>query len=134
MFGLFAPAAQRCTTPARTTEAERPHRQTAPPCDIHETGTAVVLTADMPGVAQDGVEVRIHGDLLTLSGRSAVSEPDRLAPLWREYAPRDYVRTFRLGQDIDPERVSASIKDGVLRVELQKRAGSQPRRIQVSAG
>ena len=88
----------------------------------------------MPGVAQDGVDVRIHGDLLTLSGRSAVSEPDRLAPLWREYAPRDYVRTFRLGQDIDPERVSASIKDGVLRVELQKRAGSQPRRIQVSAG
>lgn len=133
MLGLFKPAE---TKPAATTDAAPPvsRRTVAPRCDIRETTDTVVLTADMPGVPADGVEVRLHGDILSLAGRSAVAEPERFDALWREYAARDYERAFRLGQAVDPERITAVIKDGVLRVELQKRAAATPKRITVSAG
>jgi len=130
MFRLFPTPA----TTSRSAESSQPRRVATPRCDIQETAEAVIVSADMPGVAQDGVEVRIHGDVLSLSGRSAVGEPERLTPLWREYLPRDYERTFRLGQDIDPEQVNAAMKDGVLRLELKKRTSAQPRRIAVTAG
>lgn len=132
MFRLF-PSSQERPAP-RASGDSQPRRTAMPHCDIHETATTVVVSADMPGVGQDGVEVRIHGDVLTLGGRSAVSEPERFTPLWREYLPRDYERTFRLGQDIDPDQVNASIRDGVLRVELKKRVSAQPRKIAVTAG
>ena len=92
------------------------------------------LIADMPGVAADGVEVRVHGDLLTLRGSNRAEEPSRAETIWREYAIRDYERTFRLGQAIDSERIVASAKDGVVRVSLPKRAAAQAKRIAVTAG
>ena len=121
------------TATAKASETSS-HRRVTPFCDIIETGTSVILSADMPGVAADGVDVRLHGDVLTLSGHSVVKEPSSFTPLWREYAPRDYERTFRVGQDIDPEKIQASIKDGVLRVQLSKRSAMQPKKITVQAG
>lgn len=109
-------------------------RSVSPRCDIHENDTAVILFADMPGVVTDGVNVQVHGDVLTMSGRSSVSEPERSTALWREYATRDYERAFRLGQAVDADHITAVIKDGVLRVELPKRASASPHRITVQAG
>ncbi len=124
----------KSSSPTETaSEANAPQR-VSPLCDIVETGTTVVLTADMPGVPADGVDVRLHGDVLTLSGHSGIKEPSSFTPLWREYAPRDYERAFRVGQDIDPEKIQASIKDGVLRVQLSKRAVAQPKKIAVLSG
>lgn len=142
MLGLFssttpctttAPAATAPAAATDTPERRRDRRLVAPRCDIRENADTVVLLADMPGVAADGVDVCVHGDVLTLTGRSAVNEP-AAATLWREYAPRDYERVFRLGQSVDAERITATVKDGVLRVELRKRASATPKRITVSAG
>lgn len=133
MLGLTKPAAEK-QNQAATTEQRSERRAVAPRVDIRETDAAVILTADMPGVAADGVEVRLHGDVLTLAGRSAVAEPERFSALWREYAARDYERAFRLGQVVDPEGITAAVKDGVLRVELRKRAAATPRKIAVTAG
>lgn len=133
MLGLFKPAERR-TEAAAPAQPRAERRTVAPRCDIRETDTAVIVLADMPGVAADGVDVRLHGDVLTLSGRSAASEPERFTPLWREYALRDYERAFRLGQAVDPDNITAAIKDGVLRVELRKRAAATPRKIAVTAG
>jgi len=94
----------------------------------------VLITADMPGVAADGVDVRVHGDVLTLRGSSRAQEPERFQAIWREYALRDYERTFRLGHAIDAERIAATAKDGIVRVTLPKRAAAQPKKIAVTAG
>lgn len=131
MFGSPKTVAPRSPEQAPAAKAER--RTVAPRCDIRETDTAVIVLADMPGVAADGVDVRLNGDVLTLAGRSHAAEPERFTPLWREYAARDYERAFRLGQAVDPERITATIKDGVLRVELPKRAAATPRKIAVQA-
>jgi HSP20 family molecular chaperone IbpA len=138
MFGLLKPSTQTPATatpssPAATVATSQ--RPTAVPrVDIRETDAAVILTADMPGVPANGVEVQVHGDVLTLRGTSAIAEPERLTALWREYAARDYERSFRLGQAIDSERVGATVKDGVVRVTLPKRVAAQARRIPVTAG
>ena len=120
--------------PAKVAAPAAARRSVSPRCDISESDTAVIVTADMPGVVTDGVTVQVHGDVLTLSGQSTVKEPERSTALWREYATRDYERAFRLGQVVDADRISAVINDGVLRIELPKRASASPHRIPVQAG
>lgn len=135
MFSLLKPTAKTDTAATQTAQPQpAARRSVAPRVDIHETDTAVLITADMPGVAADGVDVRVHGDVLTLRGTSRVQEPERFQPIWREYAIRDYERSFRLGHAIDGERIAATAKDGVIRLTLPKRVAAQPRRIAVAAG
>ncbi len=110
-----------------------PHRSVSLRCDIHENATAVTIIADMPGVVTEGVDIQLHGDVLTLKGTSSILEPKSMA-LWCEYVARDYERTFRLGQTVDVDRIEAVIKDGVLRIELPKRAAVSPHKITVEAG
>jgi HSP20 family protein len=131
---MFSMLKSQPATPAATQAPAAPaHPTAAPRCDIRETDAAVLIHADMPGVPAGNVDVRLDGDVLTLTGRSAAAEPASFVPLWREYTPRTYERSFRLGHAIDPDKVQAAIKDGVLTVTLHKRASAQPRRIQVQA-
>lgn len=134
MFSMFKPAKNETGTATTAAPRTSGRRTVAPRVDIRETDEAVHVVADMPGVAADGVEVRVHADVLTLRGSSRVQEPERFTPVWREWAPRDYERSFRLGHAIDAERIAASAKDGVVRVTLPKRAAAQPKRIAVQAG
>ena len=132
MFSMLKPAPKAESTVTTAPVAER--RTIAPRVDISETSESVLVVADMPGVAADGVDVRVHGDVLTLRGRSRAQEPERFQAIWREYAPRDYERSFRLGQAIDTERIVAKAKDGIVRVTLPKLASTQAKRITVTSG
>lgn len=133
MLSLFKPAREAASACAPAAAREVPRPTVAPRVDIFENDTAVTIVADMPGVAADGVDVRVHGDTLTLRGTSRVQEPAATA-VWREYGLRDYERGFRLGHAIDTDAITAGAKDGVIRVVLPKRSAAQPRRIAVSAG
>ncbi|MCS6970174.1 MAG: Hsp20/alpha crystallin family protein [Planctomycetota bacterium] len=131
MFSLFKPET-KSEVSAAPVRSER--RVVAPRVDILETDDAVLLIADMPGVSADSIDVRVHGDVLTLRGTTRLEEPRSFQVIWREYALRDYERTFRLGHAIDTERITAQAKDGVVRVTLPKRAAAQAKRIAVTAG
>lgn len=130
MFSLLKPKSETPSTPAPASD----HRTVAPRVDIRETPEAVLVVADMPGVAAEGVDVAVHGDVLTLRGTSRVKEPEQFQAIWREYALRNYERSFRLGHAIDTERIAAAAKDGIVRVTLPKRAAAQPKKIAVTAG
>lgn len=120
------------TAPAATArESGRQEvRPIAPPVDIYETDTMVVLLADVPGVTADGVDVTAERDTLTIRGRveRQPAEPD-----YQEFELRDYSRSFTLTQDLEADRVTATLRDGVLRVEIPKSARVQPKRIPVKA-
>lgn len=132
MFSMLKPAPK--TESAVTTAPAAERRTIAPRVDISETAEAVLVVADMPGVAAEGVDVRVHGDVLTLRGRNRAQEPERFQAIWREYALRDYERSFRLGQAIDAEHIVATAKEGVVRITLPKQAEAQAKRITVTAG
>ena len=106
-----------------------------PATDVFETGDAIVLVADMPGVGPDGVDVTLENGHLTLSGHAA----DELDGVEREarymgYGLDDFQRVFSVPERIDRDRITATIRDGVLTVVLPKQVDDGPRHVRVEPG
>lgn len=100
----------------------------APAVDIYENADAIVLLADLPGVAQEGVSLNFEKDELRIDATTR-DLSDSGSPLFREFAARDYRRAFQLAPGIDVENITADLKGGVLAVTLPKAAALKPRRI-----
>lgn len=116
----------------RSGERTRPTTTFQPAVDIYESSEALVVTADMPGVGADGVEIAVEGDQLTIEGRVRPREYEGLKPVHVEYGIGDYYRQFTLGDTIDREAIKAEMKDGVLTLHLPKAQHARVRRIPVS--
>lgn len=119
-----------------------------PRCDVVESESAVHLVAEMPGVDESGVRVQLEEGVLTITGTPAklaargaapesASEAQGSAPaargVWSEFELGSYERRFRLSDAIDPDGIRATIANGLLTVELAKRA-PRARTIEVTAG
>jgi len=102
-----------------------------PPTDIYETEDSIVLLADMPGVDEKSVDIRLEKGALTIMGQVEPEEYEDARPQYVEYRVGDYERAFTLSDEVDSEGISASLKDGVLRLELKKKEEVKPRRITV---
>jgi HSP20 family protein len=92
-----------------------------PLADVYETAEGFVVQVDLPGLRDDEVEVHVDGDRLVLRGDRRPSEtarPDNYYRMERSYGP--FSRTFILTPHVDPDRVTATFKDGLLRLELPK--------------
>lgn len=109
--------------------AER--RLCAPPIDIYETAEGLVLCADLPGVTAEGLELQVLDNKLTLFGRVQDDVPENASLLHQEYQVCDFLRSFILSDEVDHDRISAKITNGVLKVVLPKAQRSEPRRIEV---
>jgi HSP20 family protein len=115
-------------------ERVRPGRVFLPAVDIFETPEALVLVADMPGVAADKLTVDIKENHLIISGEIAPAMGEKEAMVVQEFYTGDFQREFHLGAIIDQARIDAAIKDGVLRLSLPKVAKAKPRKIEIKAG
>ena len=113
-------------------ESTIPARLFLPQTDIFETGQALTLVLEMPGVDKDSVEVRVENDVLNIEGRVDFSKYDGLQPLYTEYNVGHYARSFRLSSKIEQEAISAELKDGVMTLVLPKAEKAKPRKIVVN--
>ncbi|MFC1834385.1 Hsp20/alpha crystallin family protein [Thermodesulfobacteriota bacterium] len=104
-----------------------------PAVDIFETEKELVILADMPGVDPSNLDVDLNDDTLSVVGKVGDSERGDNA-LLSEYRVGNYFRSFTLGDVVDPAKISATLKDGVLRVVLQKADKAVARRIPITAG
>lgn len=118
--------------PSEREASERAVRTVAPRADIFETDAAFVILADMPGVGPDGIEVVADSRTLTVRGRVSHS-PANAQVEHREFELADYHRAFTLTEDLDTDRISGTLRDGVLRVEIPKSERVQPKKIPVRA-
>lgn len=98
-----------------------------------ETDGEVVLTADLPGVRPDDVDVNIHDGTLTIEATRKTDTPEGYEPQRVERPELRVARTFSLPAKVDPERSSASLTNGVLTVRMEKSPDARPRRIAVNA-
>ncbi len=115
-------------------EATHARPNLMPRCDVVETETAVHLIAEMPGVDEKGVAVRLADGVLTIAGSPRIADgTERGASPWTEFELGDYERRFQISDLIDPDGISASVANGLLRVELAKRA-PRVRKIEVRVG
>ena len=105
-----------------------------PAVDIYEQDEALVVLADMPGVDEKNLDVTLEDDVLTLSGHAAAQDPAGLDPLYREFEAADYRRSFTIATDIDRDKITATIRNGVLRITLPRAAAAKPRKIAVQSG
>jgi HSP20 family protein len=105
-----------------------------PPVDVVEDATGITLYADMPGVPKERLQLRVDGDQLKLEGEMVLSVPAGTEPSHAEVQLSRYRRTFTLSKELDADKVSAELSQGVLRVRIPKAAHAQPRRIEVQVG
>ena len=105
-----------------------------PAVDIWEDANGIHLAADLPGVAKENLSLGIDGDNLTIEGAVSLGESQQLQDVYAEVRVAQYRRTFVLGADLDKEKISASMKDGVLRLDIPKLEAAKPRRVPVQAG
>lgn len=113
-------------------EQTRPGRTYVPDVDIYETRDSLWLWADMPGVDENSLEVRVADSVLFLEGRVALQEYDSLSPVYTEYNIGNYARRFTLSNEIDLDRIKARMTNGVLELELPKAERAKPKQISVS--
>ena len=111
-------------------ERTREHRAYVPRVDIYETDEAMVILADMPGVAENTVDITLEQGVLTLNGYVEAPTFEGYTLAYAEYGVGDYVRRFTIPSEIDEDNISATLKDGVLRLELPK-AQPETRKITV---
>ena len=112
-------------------EQTRPGPMFIPAVDILESTEEITLLADMPGVSSDKVTIDLHEDQLTITGEVEQQGTDRETYLLKEYETGRFHRSFTLSDRIDQDRISAAMRDGVLRLVLPKAEKAKPRRIEV---
>jgi HSP20 family protein len=107
-------------------------RMVSPAVDVIETEDGYVVCADLPGIEVRDIDISVAGNVLTLKGRRRASE--RHGEVYRkETWEGTFQRTLSLPAGVDPDKVAAVFKDGVLEVTIGKREEARPRRISVKA-
>jgi len=101
-----------------------------PAVDVSETSEGLILRYDMPGVAKDSVDISIDKGTLSVIGK-AETETEGKA-VYRETHVGDYRRDFTLPEDVDPEKVTAEMKAGVLTIHIGKPEKAKPHRIAIA--
>lgn len=104
-----------------------------PRVDIYETRGELFLVADMPGVDEKTVDVELEKNILTISGRVENGKVPDYSLVFSEYEVGDYEREFTLSDEIDRDKIKATVKQGVLRLELPKAEKVKPKRITINA-
>ena len=108
-----------------------PDRFALPPVDIYEEEDRLVVLADLPGVRKEGLSVQVEQGILTIEGRITHEMPG--SHVQREFALIPFFRQFRITEAIAPTRIRASLKHGVLRLDLMKAEKAKPRQIPVES-
>ena len=118
------------------TEGERtkPGPVFVPAVDIFESETEITLLADMPGVSSENVSIDLHENQLTLAGEVEPLISEKEGYLLQEFETGTFHRQFTLSDRIDQNAITATVKDGVLRLVLPKAEKAKPRKIEVKAG
>jgi len=110
-----------------------------PTVDVRETEKSYILEAELPGYDEKDVEVRLDSNILVIESKKVEekkeedsSKSDGGNYLLRERRVSSFSRTFKLPDNANPEEISASYKNGILSLEINKRAEAQARVIQIS--
>jgi len=105
-----------------------------PPIDVHETAEELVVTASLPGIRAEDLEITMTGQTLTLRGEfKADDEIKREQYLYRERRYGTFGRTVQLPVRVQGDRAEASFNEGILTLRLPKAEEVKPRQIRITA-
>ncbi|WP_417815817.1 Hsp20/alpha crystallin family protein [Thalassospira alkalitolerans] len=106
----------------------------SPRIDVHETDDQIELSAELPGVEQDDVDVSVLEGVLTITGEKKLTRESNDGARVVERSYGSFKRSFRLSDNVDADKIAASFKNGVLTLTLPKVAEvkPEPRKIAIS--
>ena len=105
----------------------------APAVDIYETENELILKADIPEINEKDLDIRVENNMLTIRGERKFEhevKEDNYLRVERAYG--SFSRSFSLPNTVNSEAIKAEYKNGVLKVEMPKRAESKPKQVKVN--
>ena len=107
----------------------------APAFEVKETKEAFVFKADLPGIQEKDLEVKLTQNRLSISGKREQEKSEKGETFYTyERSYGSFARAFTLPEGVDGENIKAELKEGVLTLTLPKRPELQPKKIAVKAG
>jgi HSP20 family molecular chaperone IbpA len=113
-------------------ERTRERASFIPRTTIYETEKEIVLLADLPGVDENHLDVSLEKNVLNIFGE--VPQDENVNLIYSEYPVGNYERNFTISEEVDRNNITASVKDGILRLTLPKLPEVQARKIKITAG
>jgi HSP20 family protein len=104
------------------------------PVNVWETNDGYQAALLAPGLDEASISVTVHDDTLVIEGELQFSVPEGAKPIWQEFGPSKFRRSLRLGAAVDPARVEAMYRNGLLMVTMPKAEHAKPRQIPVQVG
>ena len=102
-----------------------------PPVDIFENSEGITVQAEMPGVSKDNLNIQADRNNLVIEGEAVIDMPAGTEALYADLQATKYRRSFLLSAELEPDRIEANLKDGLLTLRIPKRAEFRPRKIEV---
>jgi HSP20 family molecular chaperone IbpA len=104
-----------------------------PPVDVIEDEGGITLYADLPGVARENLDLHVDGENLFIDGKIALEMPKEMEATHVEVARSRFRRVFALSREFDTGKLTADLKQGVLKLRIPKAEHAKPRRIEISS-
>ena len=109
------------------------NRAWLPPVDIQETEEGYRLSAELPGLTRDDINITLENNVLRLSGERKLEKDVKKESYHRiERAYGNFQRSFSLPHQVNSEKVEATFKDGVLSILVPKAEQARPRKISIA--
>ena len=103
------------------------------PVTIWETNDAFQAAIMAPGLDENSINVTVQEDMLSIEGELKFQPPEDARTIWQEFGPQRFRRSLRFGTPIDPSRVEAVYRNGLLMLTMPKAESAKPRQVQVKA-
>ena len=125
-------SAPSTTMKSRQGAARHSEAALMPPVDVIEDANGITLYADLPGVPKEKLHLQVEAGTLTIDAELELTLPEGLQSSHTEVGRGRFHRTFTLSPELDPDKVSAELSNGVLRLSIPKAEHAKPRRITIS--
>lgn len=102
-----------------------------PPVDVAETQEKIIVRAEVPGMKQQDIQIEFENGLLSIRGERKLVKEEGVTFHRVERTFGNFSRSFTLPRTIDPERISATYRDGVLEIEVLKKEEAKPKQIRI---
>jgi HSP20 family protein len=103
-----------------------------PPVDVAETQEKIIVRAEVPGMKQEEIQIEFENGLLSIRGERKLIKEEGVTFHRVERTFGNFSRSFTLPRTIDPEKISASYRDGVLQIEVPKKEEAKPKQIRIA--
>ncbi|HEY4641585.1 MAG TPA: Hsp20/alpha crystallin family protein [Thermoanaerobaculia bacterium] len=116
----------------RTADEDLVSGSWAPPVDVAETQEKIIVRAEVPGMKQEEIQIEFENGLLTIRGERRLVKQDGVTFHRVERTFGNFSRSFTLPRTVDPERITAAYRDGVLEIEVPKKEEAKPKQIRIA--